>query len=77
MPLLAGVAVAAVSLDPDRRAFVRGLIDRVVSLQGELEWTPDSIAADERAKKVARLLAVAAGVLVTASVMIAWWKVSR
>jgi len=76
-PLLAGVAVVAASSNPDRRAFVRGLIDRVVSLQGELEWTPESLLADVWASRVARVLGVLTVALATAVAALLWWKLSR
>ena len=77
VPLLAGVAVAAASSNPERRAFVRGLIDRVVSLQGELEWTPESLLADVWARRVARVLGVVALTMAALIAGLLWWKLSR
>lgn len=76
-PLLAGVAVVAASSNSDRRAFVRGLIDRVVSLQGELEWTPESLVADVWAGRLARVLGAVTVALATTVAGLLWWKLSR
>jgi hypothetical protein len=77
MPLLAGCYVASISGAASRRAFVRGLLDRVVQLQGELDWTDESLRAEAWAGRMSRVLFAAAAVMVTAIVAIVWWRVSR
>ena len=76
-PLLAGVAVAAVTPSADKRAFVRGLIERVIALQGELAWTARSLAVDAGARRWARAIGVATLAMVVAAATILWWKATR
>ena len=77
LPLLAGCYVASISGDSGRRAFGRGLLDRVVQLQGELDWTDESLRAEAWAARTSRLLFGAAAVMVVAMVAIIWWRLSR
>jgi hypothetical protein len=77
MPLLAGCYVASISGTASRRAFVRGLLDRVVQLQGELDWTNESLRAEAWAGRMSRVLFAAAAVMFTAIVAIVWWRVSQ
>jgi hypothetical protein len=77
LPLLAGCYVASISGDAGRRAFGRGLLDRVVQLQGELDWTDESLRAEAWAGRTSRLLFGAAAVMVVAMVAIIWWRLSR
>ena len=77
LPLLAGCYVASISGDAGRRAFGRGLLDRVVQLQGELDWTDESLRAEAWAARTSRLLFGAAAVMVVAMVAIIWWRLSR
>ena len=77
MPLLAGCYVASISGNASRRAYVRGLLDRVSQMQGELDWTDESLRAEAWAARMARLLFAAAAVMVAAIVVIVWWRVSR
>ncbi len=77
LPLLAGCYVASISGNASRRAYVRGLLDRVSQMQGELDWTDESLRAEAWAARMARVLFAAAAVMVAAIVVIVWWKVSR
>jgi len=77
LPLLAGCYVASISGDAGRRAFGRGLLDRIVQLQGELDWTDESLRAEAWAARTSRLLFGAAIAMVAALVAIAWWRLSR
>ena len=77
LPLLAGCYVASISRDAGRRAFGQGMLDRVVQLQGELDWTDDSLRAEAWAGRMSRLLFGAAAVMVVAMVAIVWWRLSR
>ena len=76
-PLLAGCYVASISRQPNRRAFVREVLDRVVHLQGELDWTDESLRAEAWALRTSRGLFAAVAVMVAAIGAIIWWKVSR
>ncbi|NQW49085.1 MAG: hypothetical protein HQ464_15090 [Planctomycetes bacterium] len=77
LPLLAGCYVASISGNPSRRAYVRGLLDRVVQMQGELDWTDESLQAEAWAVRMSRVLFAAAGVMIVTLVAIVWWRVSR
>jgi hypothetical protein len=69
--------VASISRQPNRRAFVREVLDRVVHLQGELDWTDDSLRAEAWALRMSRGLFAAVAVMVAAIGAIIWWKVSQ
>jgi len=77
MPLLAGCYVASLSAAASRRAFVRGMLDAVCQMQGELDWTDESLQADLWAGRVSRVLFVATAVMVAAIVAIVWWSMTR
>jgi len=77
LPLLAGCYVAALSAAPGRRAFGRGMLEAVIQVQGELDWTDDSLRANRWAGRVSRILFAAAAVMVAAIVTIVWWSLSR
>jgi hypothetical protein len=77
MPLLAGCYVASISGNASRRAYVRGLLDRVVQMQGELDWTDESLRAEAWAGRTSRVLFAAAALMVVAIVGIVWWRLSR
>jgi hypothetical protein len=69
--------VASLSGTASRRAFVRGLLDRVVQMQGELDWTDESLRAEAWAGRMSRVLFAAAAVMIATIVAIVWWRVSR
>jgi hypothetical protein len=77
LPLLAGCYVASLSGTAQRRAFVRDLLDRVVQMQGELDWTDESLRAEAWAARMSRVLFAAAAVMIATIVAIVWWRVSR
>lgn len=77
MPLLAGCYVASISGNANRRAHVRGLLERVIQLQGELDWTDESLRAEAWAGRTSRVLFAAAAVMIAAIVAIVWWRLSR
>jgi hypothetical protein len=53
------------------------VLDRVVHLQGELDWTDESLRAEAWALRTSRGLFAAVAVMVAAIGAIIWWKVSR
>jgi hypothetical protein len=77
LPLLAGCYVVSLSAASGRRAFVRGMLEAVVQVQGELDWTDESLRADRWAGRVSRILFTAVAVMVAAIVTIVWWSMSR
>jgi hypothetical protein len=77
LPLLAGCYVASISANASQRAFVRGMLDRVVQMQGELDWTDGSLRAEAWAVRMSRVLFTVTAVMVAAIVAIVWWRLSR
>ncbi len=77
LPLFAGCYVASISGNPDRQAFVRGLFDAIVQMQGELDWTDESLRAEAWAGRMSRILFTAAVLMAVAIVGIVWWRMSR
>jgi hypothetical protein len=77
LPLLAGCYVASLSAVASRRAFVPGVLDAVLQIQGELDWTDDSLRADEWAGRVSRVLFAVTAAMVAAIVAIVWWRLAR
>jgi hypothetical protein len=77
LPLLAGCYLASISPNANRRAFVQGLLDRVVHLQGELDWTDESLRAEAWARRTSRVLFALAAAFVVAILAIVWWKATR
>lgn len=77
LPLLAGCYVASISGTPSRQAYVRGLLDSVVQMQGELDWTDESLRAEAWAGRVSRILFTAAALMAAAIVGIVWWRMSQ
>lgn len=60
---LAGCYLAACGDTAETRGFVRGVIDRMLDCQGDLEWTAREAAADDRAGRQARTLWIISGVV--------------
>jgi len=57
--------------------FTRGLLERVVNLQGELDWTNDCLSRNEWATRIARGLFAMVAAMVLAIGAIVWWKLAR
>jgi hypothetical protein len=77
MPMLAGCYLVALGSKADRRLFTRGLLDRVVNLQGELDWTDDCLRRNTWATRIARSLFALVAAMVLAIAAIVWWKLAR
>ncbi|MFM7520237.1 MAG: type VI secretion protein IcmF/TssM N-terminal domain-containing protein [Planctomycetota bacterium] len=77
LPLLAGCYLASIPGDSRRRAFVGAVLARVTHLQGELDWTDDSLRSEAWARRTSRLLFTAVAVMIAAMAAIIWWKLSR
>jgi hypothetical protein len=77
MPLLAGCYVASLSGRSSRQAFVRGMLAAVLLVQGELDWTDESLRADLWAGRASRVIFVITAIMVAAIVGILWWGMSR
>lgn len=77
LPLLAGCYLASIPGDARRRAFVGEVLARVVQLQGELDWTDESLRSEAWARRTSRLLFATVAVMVVTMAAIIWWKMSR
>ena len=77
VPMLAGCYLAALGSKADQRLFTRGLLERVVNLQGELDWTDDCLSRNAWATRIARSLFAMVAAMVLAIVAIVWWKIVR
>jgi hypothetical protein len=75
-PLLAGSLLAATAVDPARRGFLRGMFERFVPLQGELEWTPARWRRETRNRRLATALKILNLLLVLAIAGIIVWRVA-
>lgn len=73
-PLLAGAFIGSLSSEPDRQGFLSGVLDGLVELQAELEWTGEQADGDIRASRAAKTLALYSVVIVIAAIAILWWK---
>ena len=73
-PFVAGCYLAACGEAASRRAFLRGVLDRLLDCQGDLEWTEQAVDADGRAGGVARVLWVTSGLLVAVAGIIGLWR---
>jgi hypothetical protein len=72
-----GCYFAATGEADDQQAFVRGVFEKLVEEQEEVEWTRDAVARNRRAQFIAAAAAVlAAGCLVAIIVRAVWWAVS-
>ncbi len=67
LPLLAGCYIAALSEDPAKNCFTAPILDRLLPLQGELEWSPTQRAQDTRSHVAAWICFIAAAGLLAAS----------
>lgn len=72
MPLLSGCYLAAAGATPDTRGFVRGVLEKLLDAQGDLEWTEAAEHADRAAGRTAAVLGILSGlVLATLAAAIA------
>ncbi len=60
MPVaFSGCYLAATGASPDRQAFVKGVIDKLIDEQEQVEWTADGLAAESRRRNAATLALIA------------------
>jgi type VI protein secretion system component VasK len=64
--LFGGCYFAAVGETEDRQAFVKGVLDKLVEQQEELEWTPEALADESRYWRLALVLWSTDALLLTA-----------
>ena len=67
-PMLAGCFIMATDTMADRRAFVRGMFERMLGVQAELDWTPTQLSSDAWRRRTATLLKIVNVCLVLAFV---------
>jgi hypothetical protein len=73
-PMLAGCYVMATDAMADRRAFVRGMFDRMLAVQAELDWTPAKVSADVWSRRMAGILKIVNVALVLGIIGIILWR---
>ena len=72
--LFSGCYVAATGETEDRRAFLRGVFDKLDAEQEDVEWTPASLAVENRYRLLTNLItAMNIALLILLLGMIAWW----
>jgi len=72
-PLLSGCYLAACGAKPEQTGFVRGVVEKTLDAQGDLEWTPRAEAEDQAAGRLALVLAIISGlVLLGVAIAVAW-----
>lgn len=57
-PMLAGCFLMATDTMSERRAFVRGMFERMLGVQAELDWTPAQLSTDAWRRRTATLLKI-------------------
>lgn len=76
-PPIAGSYFVAASTGGGPDCFVRGLLERVVAAQGELEWTRQRLAQDRNCQFVGRFLVALDALLLTGVVGVIWWRLTH
>ncbi len=61
--LFSGCYFAATGDTEDRQAFVKNILEKVISLEEDLEWTDQALAEDRRFQRLAQAFVVANGLL--------------
>ena len=75
--MLAGCYVMATDTMADRRAFVRGMFDRMLAVQAELDWTPAKLATDTWSRRMAGSLQILNIGLVLGFIGLIFWRSLR
>ena len=76
-PMLAGCYLMATDTMADRRAFVRGMFDRMLAVQAELDWTPARVSSDIWSRRMSGLLKILNLALVLGIIGIVVWRSMR
>lgn len=72
-PLLSGCYLAACGATAEQTGFVRGVVEKSLDAQGDLEWTSQAEAEDQAAGRLATILAIISGVvLLGVAIALAW-----
>jgi hypothetical protein len=77
LPLLSGCYLAACGAAADRRGFVRGVFEKVLDAQGDIEWTEQAEAADRALGRAARALWIVSGVVLAGLAAALVWRMIR
>lgn len=73
-PLLSGCYLAACGATAERTGFVRGVVEKSLDAQGDLEWTPRAEAEDQAAGRLATVLAIISGVVLLGVALAVAWR---
>lgn len=77
LPFLAGCYLGGCGADEDARGFVRGVLEKVVDCQGDLEWTPQAEFEDGAARRAANVLWIVSGLVLAGVALLLAWKFAR
>jgi len=75
-PPVAGSYFVAASSGSAPDCFVRGMLDRVVGVQGELEWNRRRLVNDRNCQVLGRLLGAVDVALVIGTIGVIWWRLA-
>jgi hypothetical protein len=68
--LLSGCYFAATGESPERQAFVRGAVEKLVQQEEELQWTEQALIEDQRYRRAAQFCMIINGALVLALILL-------
>ena len=71
---LSGCYFAATGDASNYQGFVKGLLMRLVSTQGEVAWHPEHIRRDIRSRRMAYVIFATAALLLVAGVVVAYFQ---
>ena len=72
--LLSGCYFAATGEVPERQAFVRGALEKLVQQEEELQWTERALSADRRYRRGAQFCMLVNGCLIVALISLAAYR---
>jgi hypothetical protein len=75
--MLSGCYVMGTDVTADRRAFVRGVFERMIAVQAELDWNPIRVSTDRWCHRLASLLRILCVSLVLGAVGLILWRTAR
>ena len=72
--MLSGCYVMATDVMADRRAFVRGVFDRMIAVQADLDWTPARVSTDIWSRRLAGILRILSIPLLLGAIGLIFWR---
>jgi len=74
---LSGCYFAATGETDDQQAFVRGVFEKLVEEQEDVEWTRQAVSANQRWQKIAVIAGALAACCLVAILTLAIWRLAR